>query len=79
MYHSTSSFSVDWLVPSLLPQVICLMTWTKTTNLAYLVFPQSNHTLGTGPVPKYGCNAYGAKVSKPVARNNIINPKVTNL
>ncbi|XP_071535311.1 neurobeachin isoform X2 [Panulirus ornatus] len=36
---------------------------------------KSNHTLGTGPVPKYGCNAYGAKVSKPVARNNIINPK----
>ncbi|KAG7161696.1 Neurobeachin-like 1, partial [Homarus americanus] len=36
---------------------------------------KSNHTLGTGPVPKYGCNAYGAKVSKPVARNNMINPK----
>ncbi|XP_069954303.1 neurobeachin isoform X3 [Cherax quadricarinatus] len=36
---------------------------------------KSNHNLGTGPVPKYGCNAYGAKVSKPVARNNMINPK----
>ncbi|XP_064086341.1 neurobeachin-like isoform X2 [Macrobrachium nipponense] len=36
---------------------------------------KSNHTIGTGPVPKYGCNAYGAKVSKPVARNNMINPK----
>ncbi|XP_076065007.1 neurobeachin-like [Oratosquilla oratoria] len=36
---------------------------------------KSNHTLGSVPAQKMACNSYGSKVSKPIARNNMVNIK----
>lgn len=36
---------------------------------------KSNHTLVSASIPKYGCNTYGGKMTKPLARSALINHK----